>query len=279
MIDWFVEEDTPETEERREKFVLEKIKDGQQLWGLADAPKEYKDLLFFTLDKQYRCEERGGINYFEAVHLAPTAEEKENFRRVARQELRHGDIIADLIRAHYGKRVELAETVKEEKNILDVFRHPDDFDSWEDVIVFNILMDLAADIRLDRFKKGSFGPWTKAIEEIEAEEKGHVEHGIRWFRILTQTDEGKQRIQEAVSLWLPRVLRTFGNLDDQSKSLPIYQKYGFLDSNDAQREQFMEFPVGEGETIVSLLENMKIQIPSVCFEEFPHLQKYRYLVD
>ncbi len=228
-------------ERERQQEVLEKIKLGKGIWNLEELPEELHALLTRTILDQANDEWWGGAQYFECVRLAPTSEERQYMRELGRQEQGHAHILARGSLAALGVDffAQLAASAKEQKPILEIFTHPEEFISWADVVAFNVVQDGGADIQLQRFKQGPFGKWSVDIERLEAEETGHREHGERWVKKLSSTNRGKYLLQLAFQKWLPRALRAFGAPDATSKSLPLYKKYNLKDSNDVQRHELI----------------------------------------
>lgn len=204
-------------------------------------PKELRLLLEQTILTQFNCEWWGGVNYFECVHLAPSKDEKMYMRMLGREELGHAHILAEGPLATLDKNpyCQLAKTAKDQRDILKIFRYPEEFESWEDVIAFNVVQDGGADIQLERFMRGPYAPWNEAISKMEAEEVEHREHGEQWVRALSSFASPRERLDRAFVRWLPRALRAFGGPDATSKTLPLYRKYNLKDSNDAQRKELI----------------------------------------
>ncbi len=231
-------------EDERQQQALVKIQKGHQLWAGDGAimPNELRQLLQRTILDQANDEWWGGAQYFECVRLAPNADEANYMRRLGREEQGHAHILAQGSLMVLGVDFfgQLARSAKEQKPILEVFQHPEDFACWSDVIAFNVVQDGGADIQLQRFKSGCFGHWTYDIEKLEAEEVGHREHGEFWVQKLCETARGMHMLRRAFDLWLPRALRAFGAPDATSKSLKLYKKYNLKDSNDAQRRELIE---------------------------------------
>lgn len=243
VFDPFTEEANQYTDRQNmlTQYLLKKVEEKKRIRNPKHLPKECRKLLIVTLINQCNSEWWGGAGYYECVKLAPTREEQSYMRILGGQEQKHGLIIALGPLAGLGVDFfdQLAETVYVQKDVLDIFRHPDEFRSWEDVIAFNVVQDGGADIQLERFKRGPYGPWSDAIDQMEAEEVGHRQHGEHWVEKISKTEEGRERLRNAFAMWLPRALRAFGKPDAISKSLPLYQKYGFKDSNDDQRRELI----------------------------------------
>ena len=221
------------------------LQTGDKIYDSMLVPEPALELLKKTVITNWLCEMWGGINYFRCLHLAPNDEERYFLEVIAREEIGHARILeTGTLHAlginpydHFCKT-----TVGEQKGILSVFQHPEVLThSWGDVLIFNRLQDASADMQLDEIAECFYGPLCDDIHKIEQEEKGHVEHGERALREYVQTPQGIFEASRALEFWLPLVLNVFGQPDAQSRSMPLYLKYGIKKrTNDESRAHFLE---------------------------------------
>lgn len=222
------------------------------------VPNSALELLKKTVITNWLCEMWGGINYFRCLHLAPNDEERYFLEVIAREEIGHARILEtgtlntlEVNPYNYFCKT----TVGEQKGILSVFQHPEILTrSWGDVLVFNRLQDASADMQLDEIAECFYKPLCDDIHKIEQEEKGHVEHGERALTEYVQTHQGADEVSRALQFWLPEVLNVFGKPDKESRSMPLYIKYGIKKrTNDESRAHFLE-------SIKPFFESLKMPI-------------------
>ena len=230
-----------EYEERVEKTFFEKMEKKEQISDPKQVPILGRKLLEKTILMNFFAEWWGGINYFRCLHLAPNTAEMQYMEVIAREEMGHAQILTKGSLALFGidPHALLAKTAKEQKNLLQVFKHPETLTrSWGDVLMFNRLQDASADMQLDEFADGMFEPYANDIRQIEAEEAGHVEHANRSMREYVQTIPHKYELQRALSFWLPLVLDVFGN--QNGKSQQLYLTYRLKSrTNEESRKLFI----------------------------------------
>lgn len=237
------------------------LKAGEKISDPMLVPESALELLKKTVIMTWRDEIWGGINYFRCLHLAPNDEERYFLEVIAREEIGHARILeTGTLRSLKINPYDYfcKTTVQEQQGILSVFQHPEVLTrSWGDVLVFNRLQDASADMQLDEIAECFYKPLCDDIHEIEQEEKGHVEHGERALREYVQTHQGADEVNRALQFWLPEVMKVFGKPDNESRSMPLYIKYGIKKrTNDESRAHFLE-------SIKPFFESL--QMPISCF--------------
>lgn len=243
-------------EHELERQLVERINRGEKVWDAHNLPIEFLNALVELLWIQERCETRGGENYLRyCIRLAPSLKEVIFMAHTGLEEVKHGEKVCEVL-ATLGEQPKPAKNLWEEKYILRIFQHPELFKSWGHVLMFNLLMDGAAAQQLAEFKNGPYGPWIRVIAEIEEEEAGHVEHGIRGIQEWTQQENGFDELQDALNDWWPWVMDVFGSPDNKnSRRLAMYRKYHLKQiTNDGARIMFRN-------SVEGVLGNAGLQIP------------------
>lgn len=230
-------------ENRHDENFFSILQSGDKIYDPRLIPEPALTLLKRTVITNWLCEMWGGINYFRCLHLSPNDAERHFMEVIAREEIGHAHILetGTLRTLHINPYDYFCKTtVKDQKGILSVFQHPEILTrSWGDVLVFNRLQDASADMQLDEIAECFYGPLCNDINEIEQEEKGHVEHGERALSEYVKTAQGAYEVSRATEFWLPEVLKVFGQPDNQSRSMPLYIKYGIKKrTNDESRAYF-----------------------------------------
>ena len=118
---------------------------------------------------------------------------------------------------------------------LDIFYY--DIPTWNDLVMFNFLMDRGAGHQLVDARECSYGPWARTIVRIEQEEAMHTHHGEQWVKRLAQED--RDGITEALHTWWPRTLAIFGR--SRSPKNEVYRKLGLKRRpNEDVRQTFVD---------------------------------------
>ena len=89
--------------------------------------------------------------------------------------------------------------------------------------MFNYLMDRAAGHQLRDAAECSWGPWSRAMQQIEKEEWMHVKHGETWVKRLAADPATKAEIQAALDFWFPKVNKVFGKAHTETNQ--TFQKF------------------------------------------------------
>ncbi len=228
---------------------LKRIERGQVIESPVEmSPTVYK-LYAVLLFMQYVAEWWGAKGYEDAFKkdIAPP-EDRPMLERMYKEEYGHARLVwlgdgkgmaGPLSLLDIDPTLFLAENPQEQIYLLHIFQHPG-FIDLPDLIAFNFLQDQTADHQLDDISKGSFGPWTRIINIIEAEEEAHVEHGERWLARLTKTPKSRAIFQMRLNQWFPHALDVFGQPDVASKNTALYLKFGIKQkTNDRARRDFV----------------------------------------
>ena len=125
--------------------------------------------------------------------------------------------------------------------------------------MFNFLMDRAAGHQLQDAAQCSWGPWSRAMQQIEKEEWMHVKHGETWVKKLAIDVNQKAKIQEALDFWFPKVNRVFGKPGTDSNN--AFQKFKLK-----QRDNH-EVRVAWYKEIKELLESYGLTVPDISVVE------------
>lgn len=230
-----------EHKEELQTRLIEKKNRGEKVESISDIPLELWDLLKNTIITQWNCEQHGGMNYLNCLRLGIVPKREEKIvAHIGKEELGHAAILeaGPLWVFRVNPWEQFVTSVKDQKKILRIFQYPERFTTWAHFLMFNHLQDRSAAVQLAELKKGPFGPLSEAIGRIEIEEEGHITHGENGIRELVEIENGREDLQRALDDWLKLALDVFGAPDEKSKSLPLYKKYGFKESNDATRALF-----------------------------------------
>ncbi len=226
-----------------------------------DMPEEYRQFLIKLL-KFGHVENNGNPNY--RALLARIAEAGFRYSpddrtlviesEIVRQEVQHGQIVADLIRG-LGEDPHTDAPLKQY-----LFSIP--LESWVDVCWFHGIGDRVGLYVGVEWVGSSYEPLAKAAPKLEKEERFHAEMGIKFAREVAKTREGKRRLQEGLKQWWPAVLDMFGKSD--SRNSEVYVRWGIkARSNEELRQDYIR-------DTVPILESLGLDVPD-------HRANRRYL--
>jgi ring-1,2-phenylacetyl-CoA epoxidase subunit PaaA len=119
--------------------------------------------------------------------------------------------------------------------------------TWADVGVIGYLVDYAAILNQTMLARCSYGPYSRAMVRICAEENFHKKQGQDIvIRLATGTLRQKAMVQDAVNRWWWPTLMMFGPHDSESPNTPILQRWGIKTrTNDQLRQEFIDQVVPE----------------------------------
>ncbi|MBX9686862.1 MAG: phenylacetate-CoA oxygenase subunit PaaI [Candidatus Obscuribacterales bacterium] len=193
-------------EKAKEEAMMAKISSGQKLESLDEVTPEYKESLLRLMIAQADSELAGAYGYVPWIQGAPTMAERLAMANIVKDEIRHARAMYDLLDK---VGVDTNKLIEDDmKNRMKVFYEP--IKSWADLVMFNFLMDRAAGHQLRDAAECSWGPWSRAMVQIEKEEWMHVRHGEHWVKKLAASPETRAEIQTALDFWFPKVNRVFG---------------------------------------------------------------------
>ena len=200
--------------------MMQKIESGQKLENLDEVTADYKDNLLKLMIAQADSELAGAYGYVPWIEGAPNMPEKLAMANIVKDEIRHARAMYDLLE-RIG--VDTDKLIHEDKmkNRMKVFYEP--INTWTDLVMFNFLMDRAAGHQLRDAAECSWGPWSRAMIQIEKEEWMHVAHGEHWVKKLATEATTRPEVQKALEFWYPKVNKVFGKANTETNK--IFQTY------------------------------------------------------
>lgn len=207
-------------ERAKHEAMMRKIEAGEKLESLEEVTEDYKDNLLKLMIAQADSELAGAYGYVPWIEGAPSMPEKLAMANIVKDEIRHARAMYDLL-DRLGVDTDKLIYEDKMKNRMHVFYEP--IRSWADLVMFNFLMDRAAGHQLRDAAECSWGPWSRAMIQIEKEEWMHVAHGEHWVKRLGENPETRAEIQRALEFWYPKVNKVFGKAGTETNK--IFQKY------------------------------------------------------
>ncbi len=128
--------------------------------------------------------------------------------------------------------------------------------NWADIGMIGWLVDGAAIINQTLLARCSFGPYSRAMLRICAEESFHKKQGMELvIRLCQGTPEQRQMAQDSLNRWWWPTLMMFGPHDSDSSNSDQLLRWGIKSkTNDEQRQMFVD------QTVPQLLE-LGLNIP------------------
>jgi ring-1,2-phenylacetyl-CoA epoxidase subunit PaaA len=119
--------------------------------------------------------------------------------------------------------------------------------NWADVGVIGYLVDFAAILNQTMLARCSYGPYSRAMVRICAEENFHKKQGQDIvITLATGTPRQKAMAQDAINRWWWPTLMMFGPPDEASTNTQILVKWGIKTrTNDELRQDFVDKIVPE----------------------------------
>lgn len=234
-------------EKAQHEAMMAKIHAGHKLESLDEVTAEYKESLLSLMIAQADSELAGAYGYVPWIEGAPNMPERLAMANIVKDEIRHARAMYDLLDKVGVNTDALIDAGM--VNRMKVFYEP--IRTWADLVMFNFLMDRAAGHQLRDAAESSWGPWSRAMVQIEKEEWMHVRHGEFWVKKLAEEADTKAEIQQALDFWFPKVNRIFGK--QGSRSNQTFQKFKLKqrDNHDVRESWYNEMkPILEGYGLV-----------------------------
>jgi len=212
---------------------------------LKTAPEEYQTAVR-KIVRSHAVNELHGAQVFDepAIALAPTPYAKWLTCRVAMEEYGHHVRFREL-----GEQIGIPfdEMVPGgKKKPLSIFDFP--LKTWEEFCVIKLLADLAEVLQVEDLLHCTFHPLRNLARMTMPEERFHAQFGKDFCAELCKSEEGRQRVQDAIDRYFPMLPAFFGSA--RSKNNEIFRKHGIKQrTNEEMLEDFLN---RAGELVTSL---------------------------
>ncbi len=217
-----------------------------------DMPPEFRDFMVKLL-KYSHVENNGNPHYRDVLadiaepgmRHAPDGRSLMIEAEILRQEVGHGEIVANIIRS-------LGEDPYHDKRVGQ-YAFFIDKDSWCDVSWFHMLIDRVGLYVGIEWMGSTYEPLAKVADQLEKEEYFHATAGFRYLKKLMREPENRNEVQEKLYKWWPAALDMFGRSD--SKNSAKYVKWGIkAKTNEQLRQQYIA-------DTVPLLQELELDVP------------------
>jgi ring-1,2-phenylacetyl-CoA epoxidase subunit PaaA len=227
-------------------------------------PDEYRRQLIRMISQHAHSEVVGMLPEGAWIPHAPNLRRKMVLMAKVQDEAGHGQYLYHAAESLGATREEMIEALLAGRaKYASVFNYPTL--TWADVAWIGWLVDGAAIKNQTMLAHCSYGPYSRAMVRICAEETFHYKQGKEMIvqYMTTGTAVQKEMVQDGLNRWWWPMLMMFGPHDSESKNTAVLMRWGIkTKSNDTLRQEFVNEEVPE---ILAL--GLTIPDPDLHFDE------------
>ena len=249
-------------EERLAAFEA-RIARGEKIEPGDWMPEKYRRQLIRMISQHAHSEYVGMLPEGHWITRAPSLRRKMVLIAKVQDEAGHGQYLYHAAESLGVTRDELNEALLTGKaKYSSIFNYPTL--NWADVGVIGWLVDGAAIKNQLMLANSSYGPYSRAMVRICAEETFHHKQGKEMcIRYAHGTRKQRRMVQDAVNRWWWPSLMMMGPPDSDSPNTPILVRWGVkTKTNDQVRQEFLD------EHVPELLEaGLSVPDPDLRYDE------------
>ena len=233
-------------------------------------PEEYRRQLIRMISQHAHSEIVGMLPEGAWITRAPSLRRKMVLLSKVQDEAGHGQYLYHAAETLGVTREQmLADLLEGRAKYASVFNYPTL--TWADNAVIGWLVDGAAIKNQTMLAQCSYGPYSRAMVRICAEEGFHMKQGKEMVILYAQgTPAQRQMVQDAINRWWWPTLMMFGLPDDQSTNSPVLIRWGIKTrTNDELRQEFVDELVPE-------LHQLGLTVPDPDLRYDPDTGHWRY---
>ncbi len=203
-------------------------------------PVEYRRQLIRMISQHAHSEIVGQLPEGAWITRAPSLRRKMILLAKVQDEAGHGQYLYHAAETLGATREEMLEALHSGRaKYSSVFNYPTL--NWTDVGVIGYLVDFAAILNQTMLARCSYGPYSRAMVRICAEENFHKKQGQDIvIRMAKGTPHQKAMVQDAIHRWWWPTLMMFGPHDSDSPNSATLIRWGIkTKTNDELRQEFM----------------------------------------
>src|SRR5512135_447321 len=224
-------------------------------------PEEYRKQLIRMISQHAHSEVVGMLPEGAWITRAPNLRRKMILLAKVQDEAGHGEYLYHAAETLGVSREEMLEALLAGKaKYSSVFNYPTL--NWTDVGVIGYLVDFAAILNQTMLARCSYGPYSRAMVRICAEENFHKKQGQDIvIRLAQGTPRQKAMVQDAINRWWWPTLMMFGPHDsDSPNSRELMQWKVKLRSNDELRQRFIDMTVEQAHAFGLTIPDSKLTL-------------------
>lgn len=226
-------------------------------------PEAYRKQLIRMISQHGHSEIVGMLPEGAWITRAPSLRRKMILIAKVQDEGGHGQYLYHAAETLGATRSEMIDALHEGKaKYSSVFNYPTL--NWADIGMIGWLVDGAAIKNQTMLAQASYGPYSRAMVRICAEETFHYKQGKEMVILYANgTPKQRQMVQDALNRWWWPSLMMFGPHDSASSNTPQLMRWKVkTKSNDELRNEFVDEMVREFELI-----GLKVPDPDLIFDE------------
>jgi ring-1,2-phenylacetyl-CoA epoxidase subunit PaaA len=203
-------------------------------------PEEYRQQLIRMISQHAHSEVVGMLPEGAWITRAPSLRRKLVLLAKVQDEAGHGQYLYHAAETLGISRDEMLEALLAGKaKYSSVFNYPTL--NWADIGIIGWFVDGAAILNQTMLARCSYGPYSRAMIRISAEESFHHKQGIEQVIVYARgTGLQRRMVQESVERWWWPTLMMFGPHDQASPNTPTLVRWGIkTKTNDELRQVFV----------------------------------------
>lgn len=252
------------TDEAKRLAAFEaRIQRGEKIEPGDWMPERYRQQLIRMISQHAHSEVVGMLPEGEWITRAPNLRRKMVLLAKVQDEGGHGQYLYHAAETLGISREEMLEALLSGKaKYSSVFNYP--ALSWADIGVIGWLVDAAAILNQTMLARCSYGPYSRAMIRISAEESFHMKQGKEQVILMSQgTPRQREMVQDAINRWWWPSMMMFGPHDQESPNTPELMRWGIKTrSNDQLRQDFVNQLVPELHAL-----GLSVPDPELRFDE------------
>ena len=232
-----------------------RIQRGEKIEPGDWVPPEYRRQLVRMISQHAHSEVVGMLPEGAWITRAPSFRRKMILLAKVQDEAGHGQYLYHAAETLGVSREEMLEALLSgQAKYSNVFNYPTL--NWADVGVIGYLVDFAAILNQTMLARCSYGPYSRAMVRISAEENFHKKQGQDIvIRMAQGTSTQKAMVQDAINRWWWPTLMMFGPHDSDSPNSAVLIRWGIKTrTNDELRQVYID-------QIVPELHELGLSIP------------------
>jgi ring-1,2-phenylacetyl-CoA epoxidase subunit PaaA len=223
-----------------------RIQRGEKIEPGDWMPAEYRRQLIRMISQHAHSEIVGQLPEGAWITRAPTLRRKMILLAKVQDEAGHGQYLYHAAETLGATREEMLDALHSGKaKYSNVFNYPTL--NYADVGVIGYLVDFAAILNQTMLARSSYGPYSRAMVRICAEENFHKKQGQDLvIRMALGTPQQRAMVQDAINRWWWPTLMMFGPHDSDSPNSGVLIRWGIKSkTNDELRQEFIDKIVPE----------------------------------
>lgn len=221
-----------------------RIERGEKIEPSDWMPALYRKQLIRMIEQHAHSEIIGALPEGTWITRAPGFRRKLALMAKVQDEVGHAQLLYSAAET-LGKSREdmLSDLISGKSKYSNIFNYP--AFTWADTAVIAWLVDAGAIVNQLANSRGSYAPYSRALERICAEESFHLKYGHHAvIHLATGTATQRKMVQEALHRWWAPLMHFFGPPDKMSVHTEVLMKWKVkMASNDDMRQQFLDMYV------------------------------------